>query len=45
MWNVLSDCFETALCFEVFKQEFKKRKDERCPFEICKTFIQQVRFI
>ena len=45
IWNLISKITKNASSFDIFKKKIGKRKGEKCPCRICKTYIQHVRFI
>ena len=45
MWNLVPEKTKNASSLEIFKNEIRKRKGEKCPCTICKTYIQHVGLI
>ena len=45
IWNLVPEKTKNASSFDIFKKEIGKWKREKCPFRICKTYIQHVGFI
>ena len=45
IWNLVPEKTQNASSFDLFKKEIGKRKGEKCPCRIYKTYIQHVGFI
>ena len=45
IWKILPKDYKELTLFSTFKSKIKNWETDKCPFRLCKTYIQRVGFI
>ena len=44
-WELIPENIKSSKSVDIFKSKIKKWVPEMCPYRLCKTYVNQVRFV